>query len=411
MPIPSQARKTGKIILLFDNLFIVLGFYIVFPLVSTHFVSQIGWSALFVGFTLGFRQFVQQGFGLIGGAIADRFGAKPMIIIGMFLRAIGFIAMALATTPWILVLSCLLSALGGLLFDPPRMGLAIKFTRPHERGRFISLLMIEDNAGAVIGALIGGFLIDYDFQLVCWFGALVFMLCGIFNIIYLPAYHIALGKNPIIKGLKDVLKDKIFTSYVLSLTGYYILWVQVMLMLPLTVTKLSGSPSYVKWMYGIQAIISLTLLYPIARWSEKRFRLDQRLKCGLWLMTISFMFIAFISELDLLFIFISIFYLGAIIAEPARETLSTLLANPKAKGSYMGFSRLGLAIGGFIGYSGAGWLHDIAINLNLPTLPWFDLTLIGFFTIIYLNLLFKQPVLVEKTRLSQQPNKIDKISL
>lgn len=411
MPIPSQARKTGKIILLFDNLFIVLGFYIVFPLVSTHFVSQIGWSALFVGFTLGFRQFVQQGFGLIGGAIADRFGAKPMIIIGMFLRAIGFIAMALATTPWILVLSCLLSALGGLLFDPPRMGLAIKFTRPHERGRFISLLMIEDNAGAVIGALIGGFLIDYDFQLVCWFGALVFMLCGIFNIIYLPAYHIALGKNPIIKGLKDVLKDKIFTSYVLSLTGYYILWVQVMLMLPLTVTKLSGSPSYVKWMYGIQAIISLTLLYPIARWSEKRFRLDQRLKCGLWLMTISFMFIAFISELDLLFIFISIFYLGAIIAEPARETLSTLLANPKAKGSYMGFSRLGLAIGGFIGYSGAGWLHDIAINLNLPTLPWFVLALIGFFTIIYLNLLFKQPVLVEKTRLSQQPNKIDKISL
>ncbi len=411
MPIPSQARKTGKIILLFDNLFIVLGFYIVFPLVSTHFVSQIGWSALFVGFTLGFRQFVQQGFGVIGGAIADRFGAKPMIIIGMFLRAIGFIAMALATTPWILVLSCLLSALGGLLFDPPRMGLAIKFTRPHERGRFISLLMIEDNAGAVIGALIGGFLIDYDFQLVCWFGALVFMLCGIFNIIYLPAYHIALGKNPIIKGLKDVLKDKIFTSYVLSLTGYYILWVQVMLMLPLTVTKLSGSPSYVKWMYGIQAIISLTLLYPIARWSEKRFRLDQRLKCGLWLMTISFMFIAFISGLDLLFIFISIFYLGAIIAEPARETLSTLLANPKAKGSYMGFSRLGLAIGGFIGYSGAGWLHDIAINLNLPTLPWFVLALIGFFTIIYLNLLFKQPVLVEKTRLSQQPNKIDKISL
>lgn len=411
MPIPSQARKTGKIILLFDNLFIVLGFYIVFPLVSTHFVSQIGWSALFVGFTLGFRQFVQQGFGLIGGAIADRFGAKPMIIIGMFLRAIGFIAMALATTPWILVLSCLLSALGGLLFDPPRMGLAIKFTRPHERGRFISLLMIEDNAGAVIGALIGGFLIDYDFQLVCWFGALVFMLCGIFNIIYLPAYHIALGKNPIIKGLKDVLKDKIFTSYVLSLTGYYILWVQVMLMLPLTVTKLSGSPSYVKWMYGIQAIISLTLLYPIARWSEKRFRLDQRLKCGLWLMTISFMFIAFITELDLLFIFISIFYLGAIIAEPARETLSTLLANPKAKGSYMGFSRLGFAIGGFIGYSGAGWLHDIAINLNLPTLPWFALALIGFFTIIYLNLLFKQPVLVEKTRLSQQPNKIDKISL
>lgn len=142
MPVPSKARKTGKAILLLDNLFIVLGFYVVFPLVSTHFVSSVGWSALFVGFALGFRQFVQQGFGLLGGAIADRFGAKPMIIIGMLLRSIGFISMALAVEPWILIVSCLLSALGGLLFDPPRMGLAIKFTRPQERGRFISLLMM-----------------------------------------------------------------------------------------------------------------------------------------------------------------------------------------------------------------------------------------------------------------------------
>lgn len=409
MPIPSQARKTGKVILLFDNLFIVLGFYIVFPLVSAHFVSQIGWSALFVGFALGFRQFVQQGFGLIGGAIADRFGAKPMIIIGMFLRAIGFIAMALATTPWILIFSCLLSALGGLLFDPPRMGLAIKFTRPHERGRFISLLMIEDNSGAVIGALIGGFLIDYDFQFVCWIGALVFILCAIFNIFYLPAYHIALGKTPMIRGLKDVLKDKLFSSYVWSLTGYYILWVQVMLMLPLTVTNISGSLSYVKWMYGIQAVISLILLYPIARWSEKRYRLDQRLKCGLLLMTISFILIVFVSTLDLLFILITIFYFGAIIAEPARETLSTMLANPRAKGSYMGFSRLGLAIGGFIGYSGAGWLHDIAIKLNVPKLPWIILSLIGTLTIIYLNILFKNKELMSKTDLTNQPNKLNKV--
>lgn len=389
MPVPSKARKTGKAILLLDNLFIVLGFYVVFPLVSTHFVSSVGWSALFVGFALGFRQFVQQGFGLLGGAIADRFGAKPMIIIGMLLRSIGFISMALAVEPWILIVSCLLSALGGLLFDPPRMGLAIKFTRPQERGRFISLLMIQDNAGAVIGALIGGFLIDYDFQLVCWIGALIFFLCAVFNTFYLPAYHIASGKAPIISGIKTVMKDKKFSAYVWSLTGYYILWVQVMLMLPLTVTKISGSASYVKWMYAIQACISLTLLYPLARWSEKRFRLDQRLKFGLLLMTLGFIAIAFVSELSLLFLLIALFYLGAIIAEPARETLSTMLANPRAKGSYMGFSRLGLAVGGFIGYTGAGWLYDIALQIDFPRLPWYILTSIGIITLLYLHYLFK----------------------
>ena len=399
MPIPSQVRKKGRYILLLDNLFIVLGFYVVFPLVSTHFVSQVGWSALFVGFALGFRQFVQQGFGLIGGAIADRFGAKPMIITGMFLRSIGFISMALATEHWLLLISCLLSALGGLLFDPPRMGLTIKFTRPHERGKFISLLMIQDNAGAVIGALIGGILIDYDFQLVCWCGAFIFFLCGIFNLIYLPAYHIAIGKAPIINGMKMVLKDRKFTHYVLTLTGYYVLWVQIMLMLPLTITNVSGSPSYVKWMYAIQATISLCLLYPLARISEKYFRLDQRLKFGLLLMSFAFIIIGFTSQLSILLSLIALFYFGAIIAEPARETLATVLTNPKAKGSYMGFSRLGLALGGFIGYTGAGWLYDVAIQIGLPHLPWVILTLVGLLTFGYLEYLFKNEPPMTKVKM------------
>ena len=399
MPIPSQVRKKGRYILLLDNLFIVLGFYVVFPLVSTHFVSQVGWSALFVGFALGFRQFVQQGFGLIGGAIADRFGAKPMIITGMFLRSIGFISMALATEHWLLLVSCLLSALGGLLFDPPRMGLTIKFTRPHERGKFISLLMIQDNAGAVIGALIGGILIDYDFQLVCWCGALIFFLCGIFNLMYLPAYHIAIGKAPIVNGMKMVLKDRKFTHYVLTLTGYYVLWVQIMLMLPLTITNVSGSPSYVKWMYAIQAIISLCLLYPLARISEKYFRLDQRLKFGLLLMSFAFIIIGFTSQLSILLSLIALFYFGAIIAEPARETLATVLTNPKAKGSYMGFSRLGLALGGFIGYTGAGWLYDLALQIGLPHLPWIILTLVGLLTLGYLEYLFKNEPPMTKVKM------------
>ena len=399
MPIPSQVRKKGRYILLLDNLFIVLGFYVVFPLVSTHFVSQVGWSALFVGFALGFRQFVQQGFGLIGGAIADRFGAKPMIITGMFLRSIGFISMALATEHWLLLISCLLSALGGLLFDPPRMGLTIKFTRPHERGKFISLLMIQDNAGAVIGALIGGILIDYDFQLVCWCGAFIFFLCGIFNLMYLPAYHIAIGKAPIINGMKMVLKDRKFTHYVLTLTGYYVLWVQIMLMLPLTITNVSGSPSYVKWMYAIQATISLCLLYPLARISEKYFRLDQRLKFGLLLMSFAFIIIGFTSQLSILLSLIALFYFGAIIAEPARETLATVLTNPKAKGSYMGFSRLGLALGGFIGYTGAGWLYDVAIQIGLPHLPWVILTLVGLLTLGYLEYLFKNEPPMTKVKM------------
>jgi DHA1 family multidrug resistance protein-like MFS transporter len=57
----SQARNLGKYFLLIDNMLVVLGFFVVFPLISIRFVDQMGWAAVMVGIALGLRQFIQQG--------------------------------------------------------------------------------------------------------------------------------------------------------------------------------------------------------------------------------------------------------------------------------------------------------------------------------------------------------------
>ncbi|CVE89800.1 multidrug efflux MFS transporter MdtH [Serratia sp. CY32780] len=384
MSLVSQARSLGKYFLLLDNLLVVLGFFVVFPLISIRFVDQLGWAALIVGIALGLRQLLQQGLGIFGGAIADRFGAKPMIVTGMLLRAAGFATMAMADEPWILWFSCALSALGGTLFDPPRTALVIKLTRPHERGRFFSLLMMQDSAGAVVGALIGSWLLQYDFHFVCWVGAAIFVLAAGWNAWLLPAYRISTVRIPMKEGMLRVLRDRRFLTYVLALTGYYMLAVQVMLMMPIVVNEIAGSPAAVKWMYAIEAALSLSLLYPLARWGEKHFRLEQRLMAGLLLMTLSLLPIGLATSLQGVFTLICCFYLGSIIAEPARETLSASLADPRARGSYMGFSRLGLALGGALGYTGGGWMYDTGRTMNMPELPWLLLGAVGFATLLAL---------------------------
>ncbi|WP_374930199.1 multidrug efflux MFS transporter MdtH [Serratia marcescens] len=384
MSLVSQARSLGKYFLLLDNLLVVLGFFVVFPLISIRFVDQLGWAALIAGIALGLRQLLQQGLGIFGGAVADRFGAKPMIVTGMLLRAAGFATMAMADAPWILWFSCALSALGGTLFDPPRTALVIKLTRPHERGRFFSLLMMQDSAGAVVGALIGSWLLQYDFHFVCWVGAAIFVLAAGWNAWLLPAYRISTVRVPMKEGMLRVVRDRRFLTYVLTLTGYYMLAVQVMLMLPIVVNEIAGSPAAVKWMYAIEAALSLSLLYPLARWGEKHFRLEQRLMAGLLLMTLSLLPIGLASSLQGVFTLICCFYLGSIIAEPARETLSASLADPRARGSYMGFSRLGLALGGALGYTGGGWMYDTGRTMNMPELPWLLLGAVGFATLLAL---------------------------
>lgn len=322
--------------------------------------------------------------GIFGGAIADRFGARPLIVTGMLMRAAGFACMALAHQPWLLWLACLLSGLGGTLFDPPRSAMVVKLVRARERGRFFSLLMMQDSAGAVLGALIGSWLLAWDFRLVCWVGAAVFVSAALFNAFWLPAWRISTERIAMREGMHRVWQDKRFRLYVLTLTGYYILAVQVMLMLPVMVNQVAGAPAAVKWMYAIEALLSLSLLYPLARWSEKRFRLETRLMAGLFLMTISLLPVGLATTLPSLFFLIAVFYLGSIIAEPARETLSASLASSRARGSYMGFSRLGLAIGGLIGYSGGGWMFDVGQQLALPELPWMLLSAVGSVTLLAL---------------------------
>jgi DHA1 family multidrug resistance protein-like MFS transporter len=125
--------------------------------------------------------------------------------------------------------------------------------------------------------------------------------------------------------------------------------VQVMLMLPIMVNDIAGTPAAVKWMYAIEACLSLTLLYPIARWSERRFRLEHRLMAGLLLMTLSMMPIGLVNTLQQLFTLICTFYIGSIIAEPARETLSASLARRPCPRQLYGVQPTGLALGGALG--------------------------------------------------------------
>ncbi|WP_144715047.1 multidrug efflux MFS transporter MdtH [Aeromonas veronii] len=386
----DRARFWGRWFLALDTTLVILGFFVVMPMISLRFVDQLGWAAGLVGLALGLRQLTQQGLGIFGGSLADRFGARPLIVTGMLLRAVGFATLAWADSGAMLIFSCFLSGLGGCLFDPPRAALVIKFTRPNERGRFISLLMMLESAGAVTGALLGSWLLRFDFTYVCLLGAGLFTLAALCNWTLLPAYRLSVKPTPMREGLGQVLADRAFCRLVLILSGYYMLWVQVMLIFPILVKQLSGTTTAVGWMYSLETALSLALLYPIARFSERRYRLESRLMAGILLMTVGIGLVAFVSTLSGIFVLLACFYLGIIICEPARETLMTRLANPTARGSYMGFSRLGLALGGMTGYVGGGSLYDFSLQQGQPALPWLVLGTIGVATMLLLARCFSR---------------------
>jgi DHA1 family multidrug resistance protein-like MFS transporter len=373
----QRARRQGKRFIVADHMLVVAGFYLVFPMIALRFVDQLGWAAAAVGLALGARQVAQQGLALVGGSLSDRFGARPLVVAGMLLRAAGFGVLAFAHSPLHLFVSCVLSGLGGSLFEPARSALTLKLTRPAERNGFYALLMTLESACSVSGALLGTWLLSFDFYWVALGGCAVFVLAALLNALVLPAYRVAAPGTAALAALRTPLADKPYLMLVLALSGYYVLTVQLMMLLPVLVTQAAGTPRAVAWMYSMDAALSVLLLYPLARLGERYLTEQLRLLCGLGLMTAALATVPLAAGVLPLFAVVALFFLGMLVAEPARESLVARHARAGARASYMGLSRIGLALGGLLGYVAGGWLSDSSRLLALPALPWLVLSGIG----------------------------------
>lgn len=380
----QQARRLGRRFLMMDHMLVVAGFYLVFPIIGLHFVGHLGWSAASVGLALGARQVAQQGLALFGGSLSDRYGARPLIVAGMLLRASGFTLMAFAASPAWLLVSCVASGLGGSLFEPARGALAVKLTRPAERPRFYSQLMMQESVSAVMGALLGTMLLGVDFLWVGLGGCAVFVLAALANAWLLPAYRVATPGTSAAQAMRIPLRDKPYMMLVLTLSGYYIMTVQLMMLVPVTLTELSGTPRTVAWMFAIDAVLALALLYPMARLGERYLSLEARLLAGIGIMCCAVLAMSATRSLGPMFGCIAVFYTGSLVAEPARESLVSRYALPSARASYMGLSRFGLAVGGLFGYTAGGWLLDWSRAMRTPQLPWLALAAIGLLTLAIL---------------------------
>ncbi len=105
---------------------------------------------------------------------------------------------------------------------------------------------------------------------------------------------------------------------------------------------------------------------------------------GLLVMSLSMLPIGMVGNLQQL---LRLFALStsARLSPNRRANAQRVARGREARGSYMGFSRLGLAIGGAIGYIGGGWLFDMGKALAQPELPWMMLGIIGFITFLALG--------------------------
>ncbi|MEW2051189.1 IS256 family transposase [Streptomyces sp. NPDC005476] len=120
---PSRERTWKHLspllrLLILTQLTFNIGFFAVLPFLAEHLGTALGMAGWMVGFVLGLRTFSQQGLFVVGGALVDRYGVRPIVLTGCVLRVAGFAWPGYAQTTWTVIGAVLLIGFAAALFSP-----------------------------------------------------------------------------------------------------------------------------------------------------------------------------------------------------------------------------------------------------------------------------------------------------
>lgn len=368
------------------------GFFMVIPLVSVHYVERLGWTAASIGLVLAVRQFTQQGMTPATGVLADRLGAKGLIVVGLGMRAAGFAMMAIADTYPLLMGSAVLAAVGGGLFESPKYAATAALTEPDNRGRVYSIIGVLGGLGVTAGTQIGALLLRADFAFVALGAGATFLFASVVTFLFLPNVQVSTERRGLTYGLGLALRDRPFMAFSVLLMGFWFLWVQFLISLPLAATSLSDSTSLVGWMYAINSGMTVVLGYPLLRLAERFLSPLAILALGIMLMALGYGSIALVASVPAFLSSVVLISGGVLLAFPSQQTVTANLANPTSLGSYFGVNALALAIGGAVGNFSGGLLYDVGARRGLPALPWTVFSTIGLLTAVGMLLLRSRKV-------------------
>lgn len=388
-------------VLLGTQMLFNIGFYAVVPFLAVVLANDFLLASTAVGLILGIRTFAQQGLFLAGGTLADRFGARTMILIGCAVRASGFLTLAAslwASAPvlWLFVLGTLLTGFGGALFSP---GLSIlvaaaqtaRDQRQRQEVRKTSLfawLSITGEIGAATGPLVGSALWGWGFSTVAGFGAAFFVAIGIFLAITLRGEGHASSTAPSDKAksivskprssLRHCMKDRAFLAFCGLHASDLLAYNQLYLAIPLELDRQGLDTQWLGFIFAWISILTLSLQLPVA-WVGARIGAASTLRAGYLLSAAGFCVLAFVpasvfgdgTSPARILCAVTLLTLGHMSVHPTALGLVPKFAGRNASGSYFGLlsSCGGLAV--LMGNMLFGWLLAQAeASTIVPFLPW-----------------------------------------
>ncbi|GAB2488475.1 MFS transporter [Nocardiopsis aegyptia] len=293
-----------------------VGFFVVLPYLAAHLSGTIGLAGWLVGLVLGLRTFSQQGLFVVGGALTDRFGPRPVVLTGCVLRVAGFAWLAVAQGTGAIIAAVLLIGFAAALFSPAVETEVARQAVRHERAtgtprtRVLALFSAAGQAGTLVGPPLGALLLLGGFSAACLAGAAVFALVLAAHLRWMPrdapgggsrggpddgshaesrgGTGATAGRGRPWEGVRALLAHRSFLLLCLAYSGYLLAYNQLYLALPEEVERATGSQTALGWLLAWGSLLYVLVQMPAMRWIGDRLSRRAVLRAGLLLLALAF---------------------------------------------------------------------------------------------------------------------------
>jgi len=374
-------NKRNLVILFITLVIMMMGFGIIIPILPD-LVVMFGGSGVAMGALMAIFSAMQFLFSPMWGSLSDRFGRKPILMIGVFGNAISMVALGLSTQLWMLFAA---RGLAGVLSSatlPTAMAYISDSTDVKSRGGGMGVIGAAMGLGMILGPGAGGILSGISLQAPFYFAAGLSLLAMIAIWSFLPESlasaerETALSlKGPQIKAMWESLLGPIAFLFIAAF------------MISFAVTNFEGIYAYYakeRYGYGPETIgVILTAIGVVSVVSQgaltgiatRKFGEVKVIKASLIASVVGFLVMLLAENLTMVIITASFFILANAMLRPAVASLISQRTT-QGQGIAMGLNNAYMSLGRVIGPLWAGAVIDI--NLSFPFITGAAVMLLGF---------------------------------
>ncbi len=339
---------------------------------------------------------------IFGGTVADRLGFRRALSLAYLILAGAYFLLGSIGAPWLVPVRnavpmslfvgaiLLLPALGISLVKPSVVGTTARASRESVRSLGYSIYYTMVNIGGLLGPFAGSLARRY-------LGAGKIFLIAAVAVFAMFFFVLAFFREPkradsapvptigeTLRNFATVLANPKFMIFLLIFTGYWIVFWQQWIVMPVYLHQFVGKDIDVERILMTDSIIVITCTILLNQLTKK-LPAFSAIILGTFITGISWLILAFYPSVWGAVATIVVLAIGEIVHQPRYYEYVSRLAPEGQQGTYMGFAFVPLGIGSLVGgWFGGKTLHYFGEVMNRPRWTWLVIVGVGVATTLLL---------------------------